>query len=411
MRNRVLLAGQRLRVHNLVGFFGFIFTLIVLLNCFALAQDRCAKVDSLRRAAAEIRGLSLDKSPACWNASRDELITFTKRLYNLGRWTKNLAAESKVFKLLGFIPDDYDYENCIFGGMVDEIAALYAWRFKKLIIADWVDVPDAYIVHELTHAIQDKYYPGVVREDQSGSIHHWSDRDLAHSILIEGDAMWVESEYLTRNNIEERSPASGKESNSPDKNCVLPKGLKDLLLAPYDYGLFFVNEVRKQGGQKQLDNFFLSPPNSTRTVLHVAHKDLLGEAGRISIPTLSRPSSKDAAGLKIQLSDSLGELFIRTYLKLWLSPQTATLAAAGLKSDRLAYYKASNSALLIWNSAWDSEKNSKQFYLALREILHIRTGLHPPDSIDYFLGQSEDVGEFSLKRDGMLVSLRLQKPA
>lgn len=236
--------------------------------------------------------------------------------------------------------------------------------------------------HELTHALQDQHFDlrslplEDLRQEDAGS---------AAKALIEGDAMLVMIDYmldhqqpgLDATQVPDVSGNMRAWSNHPLMRAMMmmmmqaaPRYLSDNLTFSYIDGFDFVLAVKQRGGWEAVNKAYADPPRSTEQILHP--EKYWGERDlpvNVEIP--------DCADLlsdwkKIE-ENTLGEFNIRLLLDGYVAKQAAIRASEGWGGDRFALYRHdSGQLLLIWQTVWDSKRDSAEFFRVYRQMLEKR---------------------------------------
>ena len=209
------------------------------------------------------------------------------------------------------------------------------------------------------------------------------DAGSAAKALIEGDAMLVMIDYmldhqqpgLDATQIPEVSGNMRAWSNHPLLRVMMmqsvPRYLSDNLTFSYIDGFDFVLALKQRGGWEAVNKAYADPPRSTEQILHP--EKYWGERDlpvNVEIP--------DCADLlsdwkKIE-ENTLGEFNIRLLLDGYLAEHAAIRASAGWGGDRFALYRQNSSGqlLLIWQTVWDSKRDSAEFFRTCRQMLEKR---------------------------------------
>ena len=114
-----------------------IFTICLSINA-ALAEPLCSQIDycdearSLLKNAEQFRKLAGPVNLRCKTVSGMEYKNLTYKLTADANKDEELAYEEELFKLLGFIPEDYDYSQCMVSGAVGSSTALYDCKTKTI---------------------------------------------------------------------------------------------------------------------------------------------------------------------------------------------------------------------------------------------------------------------------------------
>ncbi|AXR83317.1 Hvo_1808 family surface protein [Natrarchaeobaculum sulfurireducens] len=158
---------------------------------------------------------------------------------------RDTAAEDEVQSLFGDAVDGY------YDPATDEI----------VLVSDDPDAPETDEVtlgHELLHALQDQHFD-LQRYDRETI-----DQDAAKNGLIEGDAVWVDTEYEHRCGAEWDcvSPAG-----EPAGSGVMNWGLYLIVFQPYDDGPDYVDHLLEDDGWGAVDAAYDEPPASSSEVI------------------------------------------------------------------------------------------------------------------------------------------------
>ena len=123
-------------------------------------------------------------------------------------------------------------------------------------------------------------------------------------------------------------------------------------------GGIFMETMRQAGGPARLRFVYRQPPETTEQILH-PEKYLRGE----------RPSALDLSPLDAVFAKrgnasvfrtSLGELGTALLLES-IEIKTRLEASAGWAADRLMAWTEGDRTLIVWATAWDEEKDAKEF--------------------------------------------------
>jgi hypothetical protein len=217
--------------------------------------------------------------------------------------------------------------------------------------------------HEFTHQLQDQ------RLDLSGldlNVHDQGDRSLARLSLVEGDAVSVQSTWMTDNLSPQQLGQVMSAAMDPAALKALtdaPRYLRETALFPYNDGLAFVSGLIAQGGYAAVNAAFKDPPQSTEQILH-PDKYLHREAP-IVVKLPAKLAATLGAGWSVAAQDTLGEEVIRIWLEQVLSTPEAAVAAAGWGGDRLALLRGPNGAVAIaLRTEWDTPADAAEFLAA-----------------------------------------------
>ncbi|HXM58015.1 MAG TPA: hypothetical protein VOB72_21640 [Candidatus Dormibacteraeota bacterium] len=200
---------------------------------------------------------------------------FADRIVQLQRQDHaDLDRQAKVLRALGLLKPDVDAEKAEEELLGSGVVGFYDPETKELEVRGTtasVSVRHV-VVHELTHALQDQWFT-LPTGGSSGN----DDADLAYTTLVEGDAVRVETAYISGLSAKDRQDLQQQESGQSGPPSDVPQVLVELLEFPYAIGPRFTQAVLQAKGQQGLDDAFKNHPASSSQVLH-PDRFLAGEA-------------------------------------------------------------------------------------------------------------------------------------
>ena len=230
------------------------------------------------------------------------------------------------------------------------------------------------LVHELQHALQDQH--GLL----SGRA-ETHDGDLAASGIVEGDANFVEHEYERRCGGE-WSCIPEPESNGGGGGSI-NLGLFVSVFVPYSDGPTLVTDLRDRDGWSAVNGALRSPPESTEQVIH---PEKYPEETPVPVRVRDRSSG---AWDRFETDDgyrwdTVGEATL--YAAFWhngvvershLRSDSSSLSpyeydhpiTAGWGGDRIVPYTNGSAAGYVFATAWDTERDARQFHEGYLELL------------------------------------------
>jgi hypothetical protein len=221
------------------------------------------------------------------------------------------------------------------------------------------------LAHEFVHSLQDEYYDlQKLRPEHS----HDSDRDLAATALIEGDAslagILFAQKYMSESDFQTLIQQS---QNAPSAQLdKAPPYIRDGLLFPYDQGAAFVIALYKAGGFPAIDQAFAHPPTSSEQILH-PEKYLTRQPDAPQPVTVPPLTDTLGADWTLHNQDTLGEFDLAELLKVnGVDDATAT---EGWGGAGCALYEGQSAAVLITATRWDTAEDATEFDAALRKSL------------------------------------------
>jgi hypothetical protein len=321
-----------------------------------------AATEEVLKETSQIRELAILRPVQSSAESRAQIEQMILR--NLDRNTKpaETHAAEVTLKKLGLAPADFQFRPMIVRLLTEQVAGYYDPKEQQFHLADWIDV-DAQkpiMAHELVHALQDQHF-NLRRFEQ------WpkgdSDAQLAAHALIEGDATLAMSQYVMKNPLRalgflKSITRTGMASEELNKT---PRALRETLLFPYQEGMTWARVVHQYGGWSNVSKAFTNLPQSTEQILH-PEKYFVHEAPvKVSLPDIR--SSLGRGWRRIE-SDVNGEWSLYLILDQFLkSSPDSKRAAAGWGGDRYAVYENQRgNVVYVSVSAWDTEKDAREFY-------------------------------------------------
>ncbi|GAB7018653.1 Hvo_1808 family surface protein [Halostagnicola bangensis] len=273
-----------------------------------------------------------------------------------------------------------------------------------VIVSDNSDEPELNEItlgHELLHALQDQHF------DLTSYDRETQDQDNAKNGLIEGDAVWVETEYEER--CEDEWACTLPSTDSPEEPPAINWGLYLTTFFPYDDGPGYVDSILegdRQGDDAYdwdaLDATYDDPPASTSEVIRPGEDR---EPRDIEIEDRSSENWSQHEVDGERANDSVGEATLVAMFAAdgldggesvigvgELLPDGPFGEIAGIEydhdytdgwaGDELVTYVGENDSVedsgYVWQTEWDSENDAEQFLDGYLELLNI----HDADEVD-----------------------------
>ncbi len=302
--------------------------------------------------------------------------------------------------MLGTIPKQYDYDRCVASDYSGDVLAFYHPDRHAIVLPSWVATPADVLIHETVHALQDQHF-NLSKLRTAANVSN--DRALALSALAEGDAVWVQEAYNAETDSEPLDGLDPQAVSAPIEGCGLPDMLRRQFEFPYDYGKVFVEQLKSSHGVALIDQAFRYPPQTTREILYprefAAAKRISGSA-----PKLSKPPANLHA--RLVYTETLGEYFIRSFIRALVSAEDGIRAGKGWRGDRMSLYELpeSGSKILYWDSVWENEDEAAQFRAAFSNALQKIFGLRLEPSVPDVLFSTPEFGVVRLQQHGKQVS-------
>jgi hypothetical protein len=220
------------------------------------------------------------------------------------------------------------------------------------------------LVHELVHALQDQQF-GL------GGVPETQDRQLARNGVVEGEANLLESRYRKRCG-ERWSCIETPESGATGGGSV-NRGVLLVILAPYVAGPEFVAAVERRGGWRAVDDLHDSFPASTAQVLDPA---TYPDATPVSVSVPDRSSGSWTRFDHDPVADTVGQASIHAaFVDNGVGASDVGRytydhpAADGWAGDTLVPYRDGERYGYVWETAWRSERDAREFERTYRDLL------------------------------------------
>jgi hypothetical protein len=281
-----------------------------------------------------------------------------------------------LYQELGLFPEDASLEQLYLELLTSQVAGLYDDETKHMYVVSKDGgigpVEEITYAHEYTHALQDQAFGlrSVVGKDTDQS-----DRTIARSALVEGDATLLMSLWAQRFLTPQELAEVGSTSD-PASEAILarmPAILKDPLLFPYTNGLQLALNAFSTGGFAQVDSFYAKPPDSTEQVLHLDKLESREMPVAVAFP--DDLAARLGDGWKVSLQDTFGEMLLEIVLRDGGATATND-AAAGWGGDRVALLEGPDGKkAVVLDTTWDSAQDATEFEAALGATVEKLKGL------------------------------------
>jgi hypothetical protein len=370
-----------------------------------------AEVDRIAADLGAISGLKPLHKIECSAITKEGVKRFLEQQVKENVKPEEIRVEETTLKKLGFVPQDFDLKSSTIELLTEQAAAFYDYRKKKLFIIDsGADiVQHSALVHEVAHALADQHFhlDKFIRRGAADD-----DSSLARLAVMEGQATWLMSEYLTRKTGQslKDSPVlvkmmSRMAESAGDQYPVFdraPLYIRETLIFPYTQGMLFQHAVFEKLGEAAFTEVFRRPPADTQQILD-PRKYFNGTLPeKPAVPELAsrREYKRYASGDMGQLDHAI---LIRQYAG---EEESAALAPAWRGGAyRLFEAKKTGRLVLAYASAWESQESAARFFDVYRKVLkrkwkRFEVSSDAPDAI---AGRGDD-GWFVLRRDGTRVT-------
>ncbi|MEL7061223.1 MAG: hypothetical protein AAGN46_14470 [Acidobacteriota bacterium] len=362
----------------------------------ALPAEKLARLERLVESAVRLRRLEPQRAVTVGLMPADALEDELRRLLSEEVPADEMENTERVLKLLRLIPADASLESLYLELLSTQIAGYYDIERDFLALVEGVEEEmgstlleqrgaDAVWVHEIVHALQDQVFE--LQPELDGNL-AFSDRLLAHSALVEGDATYTMIGHVfgvevgrlpdARGTIDSMATESEDVgASTPDAQALAeaPAILRETLLFPYMEGLSFGGSLYLRGGHALVDRALREdPPTSSEQIIHPEkYLDVRDEPVEIELPDLAGHLGRD---WREAARGTFGELGLRILLaERGVSADVAEAAAAGWGGDLFGLYssdgddEAAPQELLAWITEWDDAGEATAFAAAAAKAL------------------------------------------
>lgn len=322
-----------------------------------------ALLPELQAFVEQARGLKF-KTPVEFKLLADA--DFRKRLQELqeeDRDPEEIEDTKGVLVALGLLDKNIDLQAAIDKLLGGAVAGFYDPETDELVVrgSDATISVQSTMVHELVHALQDQHFNLDRKELEDRDDEHGQ----AFSGLVEGDATYVEDQWLATRTAAERRRAREEENAQVQDLDDIPDVLLTLLTFPYATGPDLVDDIRSSGGQRRLDQAFGAPPTTSEHLIH-PEKFLAGEAEVKVAPPRADGEVFDEG--------VLGELGLLLMLAEELDGTTAARASAGWGGDWYVAWRQGDQSCVRTEIVMDSASQSSELSQALAQWASRRQG-------------------------------------
>jgi hypothetical protein len=376
------------------------------------------EIDQIMADLSAISGLTPLAPVHCQRIPKNKVKPFLEQRVKEVVKPEEIRAEEAALKKLGFVPPDFNLEKTTLDLLSEQAAAFYDFRKKKLFMidSDAGAVQHSALVHELAHALADQHFHLEKFIDHAGKN---DDSSLARLAVMEGQATWLMSEYLTRRTGQslQDSPALVKmmsrvgEASSGEFPVFdrAPLYLRETLLFPYTQGMLFQHAVVEKMGKAAFGEVFRRPPSNTQQILHPDKYFESVKAPRPELPALT--THRSYRGFT---DGEVGELDHAILLRQYAGDEAAAAIAPEwrggffrLLESRTGGKRSAIPArtVLVYASEWSGPEQALRFFGLYQKVLAGKWKRYEVESNagDTVSGRGDD-GYFLLRRQGSRVS-------
>lgn len=326
----------------------------------------------------EATGLTFKSTPVIATRSKAEVREFLLQQLTSERAATQLAAQERVYKLLGLVSPTTDLNPLLRRLLEEQIVGYYDPATKTLYVVEDVkpELLELTVTHELVHALQDQYVDIDSIQAQVGD----ADRQLAAQAVLEGQAVYAQlrasmGETGLRLGGWERARVAMRDAQEGmPVFSNAPMVVRESLLFPYTGGADFVFRFsQRRAGDNVLDDMPVSSRQLLSDAAYFGRGDTAaGPAGRDYPSTVTLPAPARGS---VVASNTFGEFETRLIVFEYLPNELAAgRAAQGVDGDRWALVALPQGDALVWASVWDNAVEAAEFVDQFTEWLRRR---HP----------------------------------
>ncbi len=325
------------------------------------ASEREAVLSRQMARLERMRNLEFEKSV--------EMRVVTRASYRRNRTGGSPGGEwnDQVWEGLFLVGEDTTTAEAFNSTLGSSVLGFYrAGSDEVVIVSDRDDpmVDRGTLVHELVHALQDQQFGLDDAPDTQ-------DRQLARNSVVEGEANLLEARYERRCGDEwdciESAPTGGGVASDVNRGVLL------VVLAPYTQGPEFVAEIQRRGGWAAVDDLHREYPASTKQILD---PDRYPGETPVDVTVPDRSDGEWQRFDHDPVADTVGPASIHAmFVQNGIGASEverysyAHPAATGWTGDSLVPYRNGDRFGYVWETAWESEAEAREFAEAYRRLL------------------------------------------
>ncbi len=320
---------------------------------------------------AALRGTPFKRPVKVELANKARIIEYMTMMTEELSSEEELRREGLRYQVLGLFDPEDDIVELSKSFYSSQVAGFYDPMAEAFFLVDTMPASMAGMImaHELTHALDDQYFPLDVPMKAK---HDQTDALLAFMSVAEGSGMQTMSAWMGEHL--DMAAMGDMAGMMAEQTAALGAILLLMALAQfavYTQGLAFL----QAGGDGALEKAFANPPRSTEQVLH---PEKYWDPAAADEPLSVTLNAADVRGWELLDEGTLGELMLALLtepqeggeltladvMALQSGPFT-NLSASGWGGDRFALLGKDDALVFVSVSAWDSPVEAAEFRGAL----------------------------------------------
>ncbi len=285
---------------------------------------------------------------------------------------ENYAKETGLFRILGFVPDDFDLKQFYVDLYAEQIAGYYDPKENQMyLISDMSDYENAStLAHEYTHYLQynNSEFADALNLDDLPK-NEYGERSIIINAITEGDATLAEALLDVDILLENYDDIDDPEENTSSVFDSAPKYFQDNLLFPYSYGFDFVWYAYLQGGWDAVNALYENVPESVEQIMHPEKylKDHPVDINPEPFRSAIVKDEKDVVAETVLNEADVLTLLSSAYDPNWrISERQATVASEGWGGGYYIYTSNDQGELFFTKLVWDSVDDAKEAETAFK---------------------------------------------
>ncbi len=305
-----------------------------------------------------IRGLTATKAVPRNTLDQAGLCAFLRQSLNRDNPPELVAATERLYQQLGLLEPGASLQKLYLDLLGSQVVGFYDPTSKQMYVISSTGAigPAEQITyaHEYDHALQDQAFD---LKAITGDAKDQSDRTLARTALVEGDATLLMSLWAQKNltPAELVQIASATDPASQAALAAAPPILRQTLLWPYTAGLSMaLAAYQTSASYAGVDAIWKNPPDTTEQLLHADKLASREPAVAVAFPTDF--AKRLGSGWTVAMEDTLGELELNILMQTG-DANAGTDPAAGWGGDRVALVEGpSGAAGAVVDTTWDTSR-------------------------------------------------------
>ncbi len=374
--------------------------LLMVLAPVAAAQDQharniLAQADEILHQMSQITGMPIKSPVKKQIVSRAEIEKYLVAKIHGEIKPEELHAQEALVRALGLVPADFDLEKFLINFYTEQAAGFYDPKQKTMFIADWTpeDTQALILAHELTHALQDQTWD---LEDYLQGARDNDDATAARQAVVEGEATVAMFQRMIGGLKVDQMPSLSdlmdavvhQQFDEFPAYSNAPYFFRMQATFPYVQGAGFIQAGLKDGGWKNVDQFFQHPPENTKEIFEPKAYFDHQAFSKLALP---HPPFENVKGMQLLRESELGELGFYSILGQLILEDEAKLLSPAWVADRFLLYERSGgkSYALVARVQWNNVEAAHEFFRDYSTILSHRYPELAKDkrsSADEFMG-------------------------